>query len=125
MPPFTAPTLTATICTLEHRAWTALCESGSALLPLLSSNPVMIFPGDNLFTGTSSPTVHDMLRDPAFRPWKSYSLSHDKSLRWATAAPWYTIVWRRLGTTPRFGLSALALGCRKMGSGRWRATSRR
>jgi hypothetical protein len=78
MPTLTAPALTATICTLEHRAWAALCESGAALLPLLSSNPVMIFPGDNIFTGTSYPTVHGMLQAQSFRPWKTYKLSHDE-----------------------------------------------
>jgi hypothetical protein len=81
MPDITAPALTATICTLEHRSWAALCESGSALLPLLSTNPVMIFPGDNLFTATSSPTLHDVLRDPSFKPWKSYTLSHDEVIQ--------------------------------------------
>lgn len=78
MPNLTAPALTATICTLEHRAWAALCESGSALLPLLSTNSVMIFPGDNIFTATSSPTLHDALRYPSFKPWKAYTLSHDE-----------------------------------------------
>jgi hypothetical protein len=73
------PALTATICDLEHQAWKALCTSGSALLPLLSSNPVMIFPGDMIFTATSSPTLHDMMKDPSFQPWKSYKLSHDEA----------------------------------------------
>lgn len=78
MPNLTSPALTATICTLEHRAWAALCDSGSALLPLLSTNPVMIFPGDNILTAASSPTLHDVLRDPGFKPWKAYALSHDE-----------------------------------------------
>ncbi|KAJ4295308.1 hypothetical protein N0V90_007319 [Kalmusia sp. IMI 367209] len=78
MPNLSSPTLTATICTLEHRAWAALCQSGSALLPLLSSNPVMIFPGDRILTATSSPTVHEILQDPSFQAWTRYTLSHDE-----------------------------------------------
>ncbi|KAF1967721.1 hypothetical protein BU23DRAFT_286786 [Bimuria novae-zelandiae CBS 107.79] len=78
MPTLTNPTLTATICTLEHRAWAALCDAGSALFPLLSASPVLIFPGDRLFTATSAPTVHDILQDPSFKPWENYTLSHDE-----------------------------------------------
>lgn len=74
----TSPSLTATICTLEHRAWAALCDSGSALIPLLSANPAMIFPGDLILTARSSPTLHGMLQDESFEPWISYTLSHDE-----------------------------------------------
>lgn len=80
MPTLTNPTLTAAICDLEHRAWTALCHSGSALLPLLSANPVLIFPGDRILTATSSPTAYEILQDPAFEPWTGYTLSHDEVL---------------------------------------------
>ncbi|KAH8725076.1 hypothetical protein GQ44DRAFT_616554, partial [Phaeosphaeriaceae sp. PMI808] len=52
--------------------------SGADLLPLLSSNPVMIFPGDMILTAVSSPTVHEMLQGPDFMPWRSYTLSHDE-----------------------------------------------
>lgn len=38
----------------------------------------MIFPGDFLLTAVSSPTVHEMLQGPSFKPWKSYTLSHDE-----------------------------------------------
>ncbi|KAF2877802.1 hypothetical protein BDV95DRAFT_532711 [Massariosphaeria phaeospora] len=68
-----APALTATICTLEHRAWSALCSSGADLLPLLSINPVIIFPGDLLLTAVSTPTLHDMLQG-----WKM--ASHQQTL---------------------------------------------
>ncbi|KAF9741200.1 hypothetical protein PMIN06_012667 [Paraphaeosphaeria minitans] len=78
MPNFTAPSLTATICTLEHRAWAALCDSGKALLPLLSATPVFIFPGDRILTATSSPSLHEILQDPGFQPWTKYTLSHDE-----------------------------------------------
>jgi hypothetical protein len=77
-PTLTNPALTAAICALEHKAWAALCNSGADLVPLLSSNPVMIFPGDLILTSVSSPTVHNMLQGPAFKPWKSYKLSHDE-----------------------------------------------
>ncbi|KAJ4408260.1 hypothetical protein N0V91_003263 [Didymella pomorum] len=75
---FTNPSLTAAVCSLEHKAWAALCSSGHALLPLLSSNPVMIFPGDLIFTAVSSPTIHEMLQGSGFQPWSDYKLSHDE-----------------------------------------------
>jgi hypothetical protein len=77
-PTLTNPSLTAAVCSLEHKAWAALCNSGSDLLPLLSANPVMIVPGDVILTAVSSPTVHEMLQGPDFNPWKSYTLSHDE-----------------------------------------------
>jgi hypothetical protein len=77
-PTLTNPALTAAICSLEHQAWAALCSSGADLVPLLSGSPVMIFPGNLILTSISSPTVHDMLQGPDFKPWKSYTLSHDE-----------------------------------------------
>ncbi|KAF2830613.1 hypothetical protein CC86DRAFT_164586 [Ophiobolus disseminans] len=77
-PTLTNPAITAAICALEHRAWAALCKSGSDLLPLLSANPVMIFPGNFLLTAVSSPSVHEMLQGADFKPWQSYILSHDE-----------------------------------------------
>lgn len=38
----------------------------------------MIFPGDFLLTAVSSPTVHEMLKSPDYKPWQSYTLSHDE-----------------------------------------------
>ncbi|KAF2747067.1 hypothetical protein M011DRAFT_61621 [Sporormia fimetaria CBS 119925] len=78
MEPLTIPTLTTTICHHEHRTWRALCDSGSSLLPLLSTSPVMIFPGNILLTSTSTPSLHSVLTGPDFVPWKSYTLSHDE-----------------------------------------------
>ena len=78
MTTLTNPALTAAICGLEHQAWAALCKSGSDLLPLLSDNPVMIFPGDLILTAVSSPTVKEMLQSKEFEPWQSYKLSHDE-----------------------------------------------
>lgn len=78
MTTLTNPSLTAAVCSLEHKAWEALCRSGDDLLPLLSSNPVMIFPGDLILTAVSSPTVHEMLQSQEFKPWQSYKLSHDE-----------------------------------------------
>ncbi|OSS54400.1 hypothetical protein B5807_01088 [Epicoccum nigrum] len=77
-PKLTNPSLTAAVCSLEHQAWAALCSSGHDLLPLLSSNPVMIFPGDYILTAVSSPTVHDMLQSADFKPWSNYKLNHDE-----------------------------------------------
>lgn|SRR5690242_1340638 len=77
-PTLTNPSLTAAICSHEHLAWAALCSSGHSLLPLLSSNPVMIFPGDYILTAVSTPTVHEMLQSSEFKPWTDYKLSHDE-----------------------------------------------
>ena len=44
----------------------------------MSSNPVMIFPGDHILTAVSSPTVHEMLQSAGFQPWSDYKLSHDE-----------------------------------------------
>ena len=38
----------------------------------------MIFPGDLVLSSVTSPTVHDMLQSADFKPWKSYTLSHDE-----------------------------------------------
>lgn len=78
MAEISSPALTATICTLEHKTWAALCSSGDQLLPLLSQNPVMIFPSNILVTATSSPSLQQMLTDSSFKPWKNYNLSHDE-----------------------------------------------
>ena len=80
MAAITSPSLTATLCDHERRAWTALCTSGSALLPLLSANPVMVFPGGIVLTATSSPTLLDSLDEKNFNPWESFQLSHDESV---------------------------------------------
>jgi hypothetical protein len=77
-PILTNPAITAAICALEHRAWAALCKSGDDLVALLSSNPVLIFPGGVLLTSVSSPSISDLLKGPEFSPWESYKLSHDE-----------------------------------------------
>lgn len=79
-PTLTNPAITATVCGLEHSAWTALCTSGDSLVPILSSNPVMIFPGGRIFTASSTPSVYDALRADDFEPWQSYTMSHDEVL---------------------------------------------
>ena len=77
-PTLTNPSLTAAICSLEHKAWAAHCSSGADLLPLLSSNPIWILPGDLVLTSVSDPPLHAMLEDAFFTVWKSYKLSHDE-----------------------------------------------
>lgn len=77
-PILTNPSLTAAICNMERTAWAALCTSGPSLLPHLSSNPVMIFPGDLILTSVSTPTVQEMLQGPDFIPWDRYTLRHDE-----------------------------------------------
>lgn len=61
-----------------ERAWAALCTSGASILLHLSSNPVMIFPGDLILTSVSTPTVQEMLQGLDFAPWEKYTLSHNE-----------------------------------------------
>jgi hypothetical protein len=127
-PTLTNPSITAAICALEHRAWTALCKSGADLLPLLSPNPVMIFPGNLLLTAVSSPTVHDMLQGPDFTPWQSYTLSHDEvvPLGKDSALIYYRVEATREGETFRAICSSAWVldGGDKHGvTGGWKMTS--
>ncbi|KAF2025851.1 hypothetical protein EK21DRAFT_75501 [Setomelanomma holmii] len=121
-PTLTNPAITAAICALEHRAWAALCKSGEDLLPMLSTNPVMIFPGDFLLTSTSSPSVHEMLQGPNFKPWKSYTLSHDEVLPLSkdSAIIYYRIEATRDEETFRAICSSVWI---LEGSGGWKMTS--
>jgi hypothetical protein len=127
-PTLTNPSITAAICALEHRAWAALCKSGSDLLPLLSPMPVMIFPGNFLLTSVSSPTVHEMLQGPDFTPWQSYKLSHDEvvPLGKDSALIYYRVEATRAGETFRAICSSAWVldGTDKHGvTGGWKMTS--
>ena len=95
-PTLTNPAVTAALCGLEHAAWDALCTSGDSLLPLLLSNPVMIFPGGRTFTASSTPSVYDALRADEFKPWETYTMSHDEVLRLSTDS---AIIYYRVEAT--------------------------
>ncbi|KAF2651161.1 hypothetical protein K491DRAFT_607491 [Lophiostoma macrostomum CBS 122681] len=99
MAEITSPSLTATLCDHEHRAWSALCTSGAALLPLLSPNPVMIFPGGVVLTATSTPSLQGSLKEGTFTPWESYTLSHDESVPVGDSSGivWYKVEAKRQG----------------------------
>ncbi|KAB8217663.1 major facilitator superfamily-domain-containing protein [Aspergillus novoparasiticus] len=57
------------ILALEHKTWDALCISGSTLLPLLSGDCVMVFPGGMKLSEESHPTLSSILTKK--------SLTHD------------------------------------------------
>lgn len=103
MPTLTNPAITAAVCGHEHAAWTALCTSGDSLFPLLSHNPVMIFPGGMIFTASSTPSVYDTLRADDFKPWQSYTMSHDEVLPLSkdSAIIYYRVEATREGQTFR------------------------
>lgn len=61
----------------EHKAWAVLCQSGNALLPLLSSNCTMLFPGGMMLHDQSNPTLSSILTSDSFTPWKKYALTND------------------------------------------------
>ncbi|KAE8380235.1 hypothetical protein BDV26DRAFT_257935 [Aspergillus bertholletiae] len=65
---------TAKILAREQEAWEALCVSGSALLPMLAKESIMLFPGGMMLTNVSTPTLESTLTGGAFTPWKKYSI---------------------------------------------------
>ncbi|KAL4896560.1 hypothetical protein BDV59DRAFT_170965 [Aspergillus ambiguus] len=62
------------ILALEHKAWDALCVSGSTLLPLLSDDCIMVFPGGMKLSQQSHPTLSSILTSEEFIPWSSYDI---------------------------------------------------
>lgn len=63
----------------EHQAWAALCQSGTALLALLSPRCTMLFPGGMMLHDESEPTLRSILTgDDSFTPWKKYILTDDR-----------------------------------------------
>ena len=62
------------ILALEHKTWDALCISGSTLLPLLSDDCVMVFPGGMKLSKESHPTLSSILTSGEFTPWSSYTI---------------------------------------------------
>ncbi len=63
------------IADLEEETWGALSKSGEAMIPFISDDCIMQFPLGMKLTSKSSPSVLDILRSPAFIPWKSFRLS--------------------------------------------------
>ncbi|KAJ4371174.1 hypothetical protein N0V83_004390 [Neocucurbitaria cava] len=63
----------------------------------------MIFPGDLILTAVSSPSVHEMLQGSEFKPWESYTLSHDEVIVLGkdSALIYYRVEATRAGETFR------------------------
>jgi hypothetical protein len=68
-------TLHQTILDEEQAAWDALSASGPDLLPLLSPKCVMLFQGGFAISASTSPSLEEVLRDPSFEPWKSFTMT--------------------------------------------------
>lgn len=69
-----------TILANEHQAWQALTISGTSLLPLLSTDCIMVFPGGMKLSDTSTPTLQSVLTSDEFTPWSSYVISQEDVL---------------------------------------------
>ena len=57
----------------EKLTWEALKSSGTALIPFLSQECVMIFPGSTIFSAHSKPSLNEILYSP-MKPWIKYDL---------------------------------------------------
>ncbi|OQE27956.1 hypothetical protein PENFLA_c005G05307 [Penicillium flavigenum] len=68
---------TTEIHTCEASAWNALCQSGVALIPLLASDCVMVFPGGMML---ADETLRSALSGDAFQPWKKYTITDARVL---------------------------------------------
>lgn len=64
------------IISLECATWEALKRNGEALIPFLSSDCVMLFPGAPILSSTSDPPLTDILMRPDMKPWISYKMSN-------------------------------------------------
>lgn len=61
----------------ENTSWDALCQSGSALLPHLAKDCVMLFPGGMML---SDENLRSTLSGGMFQPWKTYTITDDRVL---------------------------------------------
>ncbi|KAK5173021.1 uncharacterized protein LTR77_003143 [Saxophila tyrrhenica] len=63
------------IIDLEEATWRALQKTGEGMIPFITDDCIMQFPLGMKVTSRSEPSVHEILRSPAFIPWKSFELS--------------------------------------------------
>lgn len=63
------------ILSLEDQTWRALMDSGSALLPFLSRDCIMLFPMGMKISGKTTPNLEDVMTSEAFVPWRRYRIS--------------------------------------------------
>ncbi|PIG86178.1 efflux pump antibiotic resistance protein [Aspergillus arachidicola] len=119
------------ILALEHKTWDALCISGSTLLPLLSGDCVMVFPGGMKLSKESYPTLNSILTSEEFVPWSSYTILEsevrtlDKNAQSTLIC--YNVSARRVSDRDSQSFDALcSSGWRKIGptSGRWYSINR-
>ncbi len=71
---------TEIVIALEHRTWDALMSSGSTLIPFLSSDCSMLFPGGMTLHAASSPSLRESLADGGFKPWDNFSLTEVRAV---------------------------------------------
>jgi hypothetical protein len=87
----------------------------------------MIFPGNLILSSVSSPTVYEMLQGPEFRPWNSYTLSHDEvvPLGKDSALIYYRVEATREGETFRAICSSVWVleGPKESSTGGWKMAS--
>ncbi|KAI9786971.1 MAG: hypothetical protein M1839_005202 [Geoglossum umbratile] len=58
---------------LEHQVWRALRESGSAVLPYLAPECVMLVNDQDILDSKSKPSLQEFL-ESEFRPWTSFDI---------------------------------------------------
>lgn len=63
------------IADLEEATWEAVKEGGNALIPYLSADCVMVFPGaPDIVSANSNPPLHEILTHQDIKPWNSYKM---------------------------------------------------
>ncbi|KAK5228339.1 hypothetical protein LTR72_002222 [Exophiala xenobiotica] len=67
--------LTDVILDLEDKTWRALMDTGTALLPFLSPECIMLFPMGLKISAKTEPSIEDVMKSEAFVPWRRYRLS--------------------------------------------------
>merc|ERR1712000_277139 len=67
--------LTDMILDLEDKTWRALMDTGTALLPFLSPECIMLFPMGLKISAKTVPSIEDVMKSEAFVPWRRYRLS--------------------------------------------------
>lgn len=66
---------------MEAQTWEALKGSGKSLVPFLTDDCVMIFPGASIFDHASKPTLREILNRPDVKPWSRYEMDEVRVVR--------------------------------------------
>ncbi|KAJ6071001.1 hypothetical protein N7467_012320 [Penicillium canescens] len=106
------------IGTYEVSAWNALCQSGSALIPFLAKDCVMLFPGGMML---ADETLRSALSGDTFQPWKTYTITEDRVLPLDSNGKCALIVYRVIaereignGEEKVFHALCSSIWCRRM-----------